>query len=123
MTAPIARAFRCTYLLPIRRISTCAEEIGNLYDYFRTLAEMGCEVIVVDGSPSKIFEEHHRLWRDVCLHVTLDPKYTYLNGKVNGVHTGVDLAAGEYIVLADDDIRYTAGNIARVCELLGDHDM
>jgi len=34
----------------------------------------------------------------VCLHVTLDPKYTYLNGKVNGVHTGVDLAAGEYIV-------------------------
>lgn len=123
MTAPITRAFRCTYLLPIRRISTCSQEIGNLFEYFRKLAHIGCEVVVVDGSPSEIFQEHHRAWRDVCRHVMVDPKYTYLNGKVNGVHTGVDLARCEYIVLADDDIRYTAVDIARACHLLGRHDM
>lgn len=123
MTARGTRAFLCTYLLPIRRISICRQEIENLSEYFRQLAHIGCEVLVVDGSPSEIFAEHHRAWREVCRHVMVDPKYTYLNGKVNGVHTGVDLARSEYIVLADDDIRYTAGDIARACDLLGRHDM
>ena len=123
MTAAMTTAFRCTYLLPIRRISTCREEIGNLFDYFRTLRDLGCELIVIDGSPPEIFEEHHRAWGAVCRHVRVDPKYSYLNGKVNGVHTGVDLARCEYIVLADDDIRYTAASIARTCDLLERHDM
>lgn len=123
MTAPITTGFRCTYLLPIRRLSTSAEEIRNLFEYFRELAHIGCEVIVVDGSPPEIFEKHHRAWGEACRHVTVSPKYTYLNGKVNGVHTGVDLACCEYIVLADDDIRYTAENIKRVCQLLRHYDM
>ena len=42
----------------------------------------------------------------LCRHVPVDRRYTYLNGKVNGVHTGVDLASCENILLADDDIRY-----------------
>jgi hypothetical protein len=123
MTSPGTRAFLCTYLLPIRRISTSRQEIENLSEYFRELAQTGCEVLVVDGSPAEIFDEHHRAWREVCRHVMVDPKYTYLNGKVNGVHTGVELARSEYIVLADDDIRYTAGDIARARELLGRYDM
>jgi hypothetical protein len=123
MTTSGTSAFLCTYLLPIRRISTSRQEIENVSEYFRELAQVGCEVLVVDGSPAEIFAEHHRAWRDVCRHVTVDPKYTYLNGKVNGVHTGVDLAHSEYIVLADDDIRYTAGDIARARDLLGRHDM
>ena len=59
MTAPIGRAFRCTYLLPIRRISTSGQEIEESVRYFRDLAEW-VRCFVVDGSPSEIFEEHHR---------------------------------------------------------------
>jgi hypothetical protein len=46
-----------------------------------------------------------------------------LNGKVNGVHTGVASARSEKIILADDDIRYTAAEITRACKLLERHDM
>jgi hypothetical protein len=75
-------------------------------------------VLVVDGSPPAVFAAHAQGWDGICRHVLVDAKYTYLNGKVNGVHTGVDLASHEHIVLADDDIRYTAADLARACVLL-----
>jgi hypothetical protein len=52
-----------------------------------------------------------------------DPKYAYLNGKVNGVHTGVDLASCERVIVADDDVRYTATDLKRMCRLLNEFEM
>ena len=118
VTAP-----RCTYLLPIRRVRASRAETEDFRRYFRTLAAANCEVLVVDGSPAPVFAEHDEAWRDVCRHVTVDPQYTYLNGKVNGIHTGVDLASCEFIIIADDDIRYTAEDVAQTCALLARHEM
>lgn len=118
-----AKKFRCTYLLPIRRVHVNQEEMAAFALYFQRLVRAGCEVLVVDGSPAEVFAEHDGAWRDLCRHITVDPKFTYLNGKVNGVHTGVDAASCEKIVLADDDIRYTPEDIERVCELLDQHEM
>lgn len=123
MTDSHAKSFRCTYLLPIRRVRASYDEAEAFARYFESLGRAGCEVLVVDGSPGEVFAEHERAWRGVCRHVTVDPAYTYLNGKVNGVHTGVDLASCERIVLADDDIRYTPEEIARACDLLDQHEM
>ncbi|MGB7922144.1 MAG: hypothetical protein WCF57_02745 [Pyrinomonadaceae bacterium] len=116
-------ARRCTYLLPIRRVRASHEEAAAFARYFEKLASAGCEVLVVDGSPREVFAEHERAWSGVCRHATVDPAYTYLNGKVNGVRTGVDLASCERIVLADDDIRYTPEEITRACDLLDHHEM
>jgi hypothetical protein len=116
-------SFRCTYILPIRRMRARSAEADELAEYFGELAREGCEVVVVDGSSPEIFAQHNRAWRKLCRHVTVDRKYTYLNGKVNGVHTGIDLASCENIILADDDIRYTSADIRRACELLKRHDM
>ena len=118
-TGPIC----CTYILPIRRVRAQLQEAHDLAQYFRDLAREGCEVLVVDGSSPEIFAQHDHAWGKLCRHVTIDRKYTYLNGKVNGVHSGVDLASCENIILADDDIRYTFADIRRVCELLKHHDM
>ncbi|HVF55341.1 MAG TPA: hypothetical protein VM934_04275 [Pyrinomonadaceae bacterium] len=123
MTEGVETGLRCTYLLPIRRVQAKPEEMRDFAQYFRMLARAGCEVLVVDGSPPEVFAGHDRAWRDVCRHVSVNPAYTYLNGKVNGVHTGVDLARSERIVLADDDIRYTSEDIARACDLLAHHEM
>lgn len=123
MSGAKSEAFRCTYILPIRRVRARRQESDELARYFGKLKQVGCEVLVVDGSSAEIFAEHNRAWRKLCRHVTVDRQYTYLNGKVNGVHTGVDLASCESIILADDDIRYTVEEIARVCELLERHDM
>lgn len=119
----VAGNLSCTYLLPIRRVRASGQETEDFAQYFQMLACAGCEVLVVDGSPAEVYAEHDAAWRGLCRHVTVDPQYKYLNGKVNGVHTGVALASSEKIVLADDDIRYTASDIERVCLLLDKHEM
>jgi hypothetical protein len=70
-----------------------------------------------------VFEQHATAWRALCRHEPVDRSFGYLNDKVNGIHTGVELAATAKIVLADDDIRYTRAEIERVCELLDDFEV
>ena len=113
----------CTYLLTIRRVSFNGEETANFREYFLTLAAAGCEVLVVDGSPPEVFAEHAKAWRNVCRHERVNAQYKYLNGKVNGIHTGIAIAAHDRIILADDDIRYTHDDAHRMAELLAYYDM
>ena len=116
-------AASCTYLLTIRRVRFDADEAGRFGDYFRVLAGAGCEVLVVDGSPQDVFAAHAEAWRGACVHAPVDPQYKYLNGKVNGIHTGVSLAAHGRIILADDDIRYTPDDVRRMAEMLDSFEM
>ncbi|HEY8559540.1 MAG TPA: glycosyltransferase family 2 protein [Pyrinomonadaceae bacterium] len=113
----------CTYLLTIRRVRFNRDEAVDFHKYFVTLVLAGCEVLVVDGSPSEVFAEHAKEWRGVCRHEPVDPQYKYLNGKVNGIHTGVALAAHDSIILADDDIRYMPSDVRRMAKLLANYDM
>ncbi|MDQ6765798.1 MAG: glycosyltransferase family 2 protein [Verrucomicrobiota bacterium] len=113
----------CTYLLPIRRAGFAEEEAREFVAYFKLLAAAGCEVLVVDGSPSEVFAQHARLWAAVARHNKVDRRFGYLNDKVNGIHTGVELALHEKVLLADDDIRYTAADVARMCALLRDYEV
>jgi hypothetical protein len=55
--------------------------------------------------------------------VPVDPRWRYLNGKVNGVLTGVALARCERIILADDDVVYARADVDRMHALLEDHDL
>ncbi|MDQ3322373.1 MAG: glycosyltransferase family 2 protein [Acidobacteriota bacterium] len=113
----------CTYLLTIRRARFDAAEAADFRSYFSSLADAGCEILVVDGSPSDIFAEHEKTWRGACRHAAVDPQYKYLNGKVNGIHTGVALAGHNRVILADDDIRYTPKDVRRMADLLEKYDM
>ncbi|HEX8077939.1 MAG TPA: hypothetical protein VF511_09000, partial [Chthoniobacterales bacterium] len=114
---------RCTYLLPIRRARFSAAEASELAQYFSSLRDAGCDLLVVDGSPPPVFQEHGEMWRALCRHEPVDRSFGYLNDKVNGIHTGVGLARTEKIILADDDIRYAAPEIDRVCTLLDDFEV
>jgi hypothetical protein len=113
----------CTYLLPIRRTRFSATEAAEFAEYFRVLHGAGWDVLVVDGSPPPVFEQNHQAWSAICRHEPVDRCFGYLNDKVNGIHTGVDLATTEKIILADDDIRYSPSQIDRVCELLDNFDV
>jgi len=113
----------CSFIVPIRRVKTDPIEKERLADYFKSLRLAGCEVLIVDGSPESVFKEHKKSWQNFSRHFAPDPKYTYLNGKVNGVHTGVDLASCERIILADDDIRYSPADIKKMRDLLDMHEM
>ena len=114
---------RCTYLLPIRRAAFMSEEAQQLAIYFDALNAADCEVIVVDGSPAEVFAQNGELWASRARHLQVDRRFGYMNDKVNGIHTGVEVASNEKIILADDDIRYTAANVEEMARLLEDYEM
>ncbi len=78
---------------------------------------------MVDGSPLVDFRRHAVAWRGLCRHLPVDPQWRYLNGKVNGVLTGVAAARHECVILADDDVVYDAPAIERMCDLLIEYDL
>jgi hypothetical protein len=73
---------------------------------------------VVDGSPPEIFSRHGEAFAPLARHLPVDRRFGYLNDKVNGIHTGVEKASFDKIILADDDIRHTESSIAQVSQLL-----
>ncbi len=103
-----------TYLLPIRKSS--AEDLSELGTYLEGLSKC-MEVIVVDGSPAELFEEHAKWWPS-CLHVAPDPELRTTNGKVWGVLTGLRLASHERVLIADEDVRYDVVALTRTLALL-----
>lgn len=114
---------QCTYLLTIRRVHFDSLEAAEFKKYFDLLAQAGCAVLVVDGSPREVFAAYGAVWTGSCRHEPVDPQYKFLNGKVNGVHTGVQISEHNPIILADDDIRYTFEDVRRMIDLLTDYEL
>lgn len=114
---------RCSYVVPFRGVDVDATELVALSEDLRRVADAGCEVIVVDGSPAADFSRHRAAWGHLYRHVPVDPRWTFLNGKVNGVLTGVELASTEHVILADDDVSYSARDVDDMCHLLASYDL
>ena len=104
-----------TYVLPLRWVDD--GPLDGLTSYLEVLARR-MEVIVVDGSPPERFATHHRAWQRFAVHVPPDARFRFLNGKVNGVLTGIECARHEAVVLADDDVRYGFVELERVIAAL-----
>ena len=99
-----------SYVLPIR----CGDgdhDHAELVAYLGAIASTGAEVLVVDNSPDAVFAEHAVTFAPVARH--LAPAIRTTNGKVGNVLTGVDAAANERVVIADDDVRYDAAQLSK----------
>jgi hypothetical protein len=113
-------SFDVTYVVPLKWNDT--SETAEMTDYLERLSAH-LDVIVVDGSPLEVFEEHSAAWSSFVKHVRPDPDLRFLNGKVDGVTTGVRAAGTEKVIVADDDIRFDEFALARMVELLDAHDL
>lgn len=110
-----------SYVLPLRWSEPGPiEELGV---YLTSIAGAVDEILVVDGSPAPVFAEHAEALRGIVRHLPPHPDLDFQMGKVNGVLTGVREAAGERIVLADDDVRYDPATLARTVALLDGADV
>jgi hypothetical protein len=109
------------YVLPLRW--TEPGPIEELAAYLRSLAPAVDEVLVIDGSPAPLFAEHARALRGVARHLAPHADLDFRMGKVNGVVTGVREASHEWLVLADDDVRYDAPALRRIAALLAEADL
>ena len=111
--------FCCTYVLPLR---TPIARRGELDRYLRELSSWCAEVIVVDGSPRQVFAANAEAWGEDVRHIAPHPGAA-LNGKAAGVNTGVGHASHEFIVIADDDVRYQPVELRRTLDLLQSCDL
>lgn len=113
----------CAYVLPIRRTRFDPGDAASLGRYLKILKEAGCEVIVADGSVPDVFDRNAGALSPICRHVPVDRRFGYVNDKVNGIYTGIELASSDRVILADDDIRYSAANIHTIIQLLDHSDV
>jgi len=109
------------YVLPLRWAEP--GPIEELANYLCGLREEVEEILVVDGSPSPLFERHAAALDGVARHLAPHPDLDFRMGKVNGVVTGVRECGCELVVLADDDVRYDAVALRRAVALLEDADL
>jgi hypothetical protein len=108
------------YVLPLRWSDD--EGLAELTGYLRWLCRR-VRVTVVDGSAAELFAGHAVRWRDLVRHLPPSPSLGYLNGKVNGVLTGVRSARHEQVIIADDDVRFDGPALLAVHRLLDRVDL
>jgi hypothetical protein len=114
---------RCTYLVVIERDRQPADDLRALASYLSTISLANCEVIVVDGSPSATFESNRAVLRWVARHVAARPRHRNFNGGIDSVRAAVDVSSCDKIIVADENVRYDAAAIERVCDLLDQHEV
>lgn len=103
-----------SYILPIK--VSQVDDSRDLEGYLQWLSER-VQVIAVDASAPDLFEHHATRWA-VDVHVQPNPRLKTLNGKVWGVLTGLELAAHDFVIVADDDVRYDNRALSRINDLL-----
>jgi glycosyl transferase family 21 len=121
VTATVTDQTALSYVLPLRWEQDQGR-LDELTSYLRGLSTR-CQLIVVDGSPQAVFDRHARAWSGIAEHYPPDPDQRFLNGKVNGVITGVRRAVAEVVVIADDDVRYDPDGLAAVGDALHGADL
>ncbi len=104
----------CTYTVAIDG-DFGDDDLRSLARYLSTLGLAGCEVLIVDGSSPRQFEERRRILRWVGRHVAA--------GGVDVVHAAVDLAGCEKVIVASADARYGVEQVRAICELLERHEV
>lgn len=107
-----------TYILPLAAPNSQARALTG---YIRRLSRQVAEVIVVDGSPPAVYREHAGAWGEAAGHIP--PAFKMTNGKVAGVVTGLNAARHDYLIIADDDVRYRASELRRMVAELGAYDV
>src|SRR5688572_22135252 len=107
-------SYSISYVLPIKR--STEDDDSELEVYLQWLVER-LQVIAVDASPALPFQQHASRWA-VDIHVAPDPCLRTLNGKVWGVLTGLERATHDFVIVADDDVRYDDEALSRIAELL-----
>ena len=118
---PAENGSGASYVLPLRWSEP--GPIDELASYLRSLSGTVTEVLVIDGSPSPLFESHAKALRGVATHLPPHDDLASPMGKVGGVITGLQECSHERVVIADDDVRYEPAALRRTLALLAEADL
>ena len=111
---------RVSYILPIRSETVPSTEFFHYVNNLSALAE----VLLIDGSPAPIYLATDAQCTSAIRHCPPDDDLSALvNGKVRGVLTGFRRASHETLIIADDDVRYTAQEVEQLIAALATADV
>jgi hypothetical protein len=112
------------YVLPLRWNEPDPAGLAELTAYLSELARR-MPVTVVDGSPPAVRRAHEAAWAGMPIaHLEVDEDLRgCAMGKVAGVLTGLRRVEADRVVIADDDVRWTYGDLVRAVELLDRADV
>jgi hypothetical protein len=109
-----------SYVLPLKAAEPPAVEFFEYVNFLSTLAE----VLLVDASAPQVYDAVDELCSGEVRHLRPDADLMSLrNGKVRGVLTGLRRASFDFIVIADDDVRYTPAALSSVVDELRTADV
>lgn len=112
---------RCSYAVLVQAASS-AEDLRGLATYLSTLAVAECDVVILDPSPRFQFELNARILRWVGRHVSVRPEHR-AEGGVDVLRAAAAHAVCEKVIVAAEDVRYTAETIDQICTLLDGHEV
>jgi hypothetical protein len=98
-------------------------DLRDLATYLSTLGVADCDVVILDASPRLQFDLNARILRWVGRHVAVRPEYRTPAGNVDVIRASVAFAACEKVIVAAEDVRYTAEAVNQVCGLLDVHEV
>lgn len=113
----------CSYVLVIGSSAASPGELRELAGYLSTIGVAGCEVVILDPSPRLQFELNARVLRWVGRHVAVGPEHRSPGGAIDLVRAAAALAGCEKVIVAAEDVRYTAEAIGQLCDLLDVHEV
>lgn len=113
---------RCSYVVLVQRSAGSASELRTLASYLSTLAVADCDIVVLDASPRAQFDANARILRWVGRHVAVHSEHRS-GATIDVIRAASMAAATEKVIVAADDVRYTAGAIAQMCDLLDLHEV
>ncbi len=114
---------RCSYVVTVNGAATSPGELRDLANYLSTLGVAGCDVVILDPSPRLQFDLNGRILRWVGKHVAVRPEHRSTHGTLDLVRAAMNLASCEKVVVAAEDVRYTAEAIDQLCDLLEMHEV
>ena len=113
---------RCSYVVLVRNAAASTAGLRDLATYLSTLGVADCDVVILDPSPRYQFELNARILRWVGRHVAVRREHC-AGGGVDIVRAASALAACEKVIVATDDVRYSAEAVGQLCELLDAHEV
>ena len=118
-----AQDCRCSYVVVVESAASSINDLRELGNYLSTLSVAGCDVVVLDPSPRMLFELNGRILRWVARHVPVRAEHCTPAGTLDRLRAAASVAACEKVIVASEDVRYTPGAIAQLCDLLEKHEV
>jgi hypothetical protein len=109
------RDWKCSYVVLLDRATASTDRVRELARYLSAVS-LDCDVVVLDPSPRLLFETNARTLRWVGRHLHVP------GGPADVVRSATAVAACDKVIVAADDVRYTAEAIERICALLDAHE-